>query len=141
MDVTAAFAGTEWRLPFVDRRIIEFALRMPLHLACSKGLNRVILREAMRGLLPDAIRLRMDKTGLSELIWRGLQNERNRVESLLGEPYLGTMGFVDKIALRQCLDEIQQAEKPDDCSPERLYPTLFMEAWLRHTFDNPIDIA
>ena len=77
LDVTTAFAGTEQRLPYVDRRIIEFALRMPLHLACSKGLNRVVLREGMRGLLPDAIRLRVPKPGLSQLVERGWQNERN----------------------------------------------------------------
>ena len=51
------------------------------------------------------------------------------------------MGFIDKIALRRCLDETRQGEKPDDGSPYRLYPTLFMEAWLHHTFDNPTDIT
>jgi asparagine synthase (glutamine-hydrolysing) len=55
--------GREVRLPFLSHELVEFLFSLPddykLHEACTKR----ILREAMAGVLPDAIRLRVDKLG------------------------------------------------------------------------------
>lgn len=47
--------------PFLDERIVGLVGAMPWRLRRRNGLSRFILREAMKGLLPETVRLRRDK--------------------------------------------------------------------------------
>jgi asparagine synthase (glutamine-hydrolysing) len=51
--------------PFLDRRVIEFALPLPWQHVVSGGRQKFILREAMHGRLPEEIRMRAGKAQLS----------------------------------------------------------------------------
>ncbi len=53
----------EVRLPFCDHRIAEFVLRLPPHLLMGEVQTKRLLRESMRGLLPEPIRTRWNKQG------------------------------------------------------------------------------
>jgi asparagine synthase (glutamine-hydrolysing) len=53
----------EARLPFLDYRLVEFSFSLQAHLKMDGGVTKVILREAMKGTLPERIRNRMDKIG------------------------------------------------------------------------------
>jgi asparagine synthase (glutamine-hydrolysing) len=53
----------EVRLPFCDHRIAEFIFRLPPHLLMGEVQTKRVLREAMRGILPDGIRARWNKQG------------------------------------------------------------------------------
>ncbi|MDF1502348.1 asparagine synthase (glutamine-hydrolyzing) [Roseisolibacter sp. H3M3-2] len=53
----------ESRLPFLDHRVIEFGLALQERVKLRDGFGKWILREAMRGRLPDAIRVNRDKRG------------------------------------------------------------------------------
>lgn len=56
-----AFAcGVEPRSPYSDRRLIEFAIRMPLQAKLAMPRYKHLLRMGTKGLLPDATRLRRD---------------------------------------------------------------------------------
>jgi asparagine synthase (glutamine-hydrolysing) len=55
----------EVRLPFCDHRIADFALSMPPHMLMGEVQNKRLLRESMRGLLPEAIRTRWKKQGFN----------------------------------------------------------------------------
>ncbi|TLS69045.1 asparagine synthase (glutamine-hydrolyzing) [Mariprofundus erugo] len=71
----------EARVPFLDHRLIEFTLGMPDHFKLSAGVTKRVLREGMRGVLPEAIRTRMDKLGFvtPEEVWfRDSQPEQFR---------------------------------------------------------------
>lgn len=47
--------SVESRLPFMDYRLVEFAFRLPRDLKLRDGYNKFILRQAMKGLLPERI--------------------------------------------------------------------------------------
>jgi asparagine synthase (glutamine-hydrolysing) len=80
----AAYAGIDWRFPYYDRRVVEFALHLPRPLQYQRGSARAILREAMTGLLPERVRTRKSKTAIGALVDRGLlENETSRFEALL----------------------------------------------------------
>jgi asparagine synthase (glutamine-hydrolysing) len=66
-DRQAARHAIEGRHPFYDRRVIEFAFALPAAQQFSRGLTKVILRDGMKGILPDAIRLRQTKADFSYL--------------------------------------------------------------------------
>jgi asparagine synthase (glutamine-hydrolysing) len=71
----ASSHGIEVRRPYRDRRLIEFILAVPAHLLYRPGQTKWILREALRGELPDEVRLRRHPTSLQALFCRGLMKE------------------------------------------------------------------
>ena len=59
-----AFArGVEPRSPFSDRRLIEFAIQMPLAAKLATPWYKHVLRSGTAGMLPDAVRWRSDIGG------------------------------------------------------------------------------
>lgn len=48
--------GVEWRHPLADRRVAEFCLQLPNRLFHHQGEPRSLMREALRGLVPESIR-------------------------------------------------------------------------------------
>jgi asparagine synthase (glutamine-hydrolysing) len=63
--------SVESRLPFLDYRLVEFLLGLPERLKLRGGRSKIVLREAMRGIVPEAVRERRDKMGFvaPEPIW------------------------------------------------------------------------
>jgi asparagine synthase (glutamine-hydrolysing) len=59
---TQAF-GLDNHVPFLDHRLIEFMFRVPGTMKIKHGVTKRLLRQAMRGMLPDATRERVKKTG------------------------------------------------------------------------------
>ena len=61
----------EARLPFLDYRLVEFAFSLPVEQKIRGGVSKAILRNSMRGILPEAVRTRKDKMGFvtPEAIW------------------------------------------------------------------------
>ena len=61
----------EARVPFLDYRLVEYLAGLPLDQKIRGGVTKHILRRAVRGLVPDGVRCRMDKMGFvtPEEIW------------------------------------------------------------------------
>lgn len=57
--------GIESRLPFLDYRLVELSLSLGKNYKIVNGETKWILREAMRGILPENIRTRQDKIGFA----------------------------------------------------------------------------
>jgi asparagine synthase (glutamine-hydrolysing) len=51
----------ESRVPFLDFRLVEFIAGLPLDAKLWHGWTKHVLRMSMRGIIPEAIRLRKDK--------------------------------------------------------------------------------
>jgi asparagine synthase (glutamine-hydrolysing) len=64
----------EVRVPFLDYRLVEYCATIPGHLKLAGLTTKAIFREAMRGILPDAIR-RRGKQGYSLPIKNWLREE------------------------------------------------------------------
>lgn len=73
--------SVESRVPFLDFRLVETVLGMPDEFKLCNGTTKVVLREAMHGILPESVRLRRDKLGFAtaEETWlRGASREAFR---------------------------------------------------------------
>ena len=57
-DRVAMANSVEGRVPFLDHRLIEFANRLPANYKLKGLTEKYLLRESMRGELPDAVRTR-----------------------------------------------------------------------------------
>ena len=55
--------SVEMRLPFMDFRLISYLFHVPPNWKMRGPWNKYILREAMRGKIPESVRLRPDKMG------------------------------------------------------------------------------
>jgi asparagine synthase (glutamine-hydrolysing) len=53
----------ESRLPFLDHRVIEFGTALPVRHKLRGGMGKYLLRDAMRGKVPDRILFNRDKRG------------------------------------------------------------------------------
>jgi len=61
----------EVRLPFLDYRLVEFLFAIPNDQKLRGTTTKFVLRKAIRGLIPEEIRLRRDKLGFAppEVAW------------------------------------------------------------------------
>jgi asparagine synthase (glutamine-hydrolysing) len=53
----------EVRLPFLSHGLVEFVFTLPDKYKLQAGWTKRILRQAMNGIVPEAVRLRVDKLG------------------------------------------------------------------------------
>ncbi len=125
----AAHAGVELRLPYLDRRVVDLLLHIPPHLRSWKGADRVVLREAMQGCIPEQVRVRRHKSHLHALFHRGLSNERHWIETVLLGSRAEALGFFDADKLRAGLCAFRQGRT---AHWNYLFMPLSLEAWLRH---------
>ncbi|MEE4238759.1 MAG: asparagine synthase (glutamine-hydrolyzing) [Anderseniella sp.] len=92
-DLTSSQFGFEQRHPLWDRRIIEFALAIPGTLRWRPPYHKYILRQAAAGLLPEAVRLRQDKTLFNGVFSSALAMQGG--ETRIGSLDLTKIGWVD----------------------------------------------
>ena len=69
----SADAGLLARHPLVDPDVIDYVLRMPPEAAFDPRLTRPVFRRAGEGLVPDAVRLRPDKSNFDAVFHAALQ--------------------------------------------------------------------
>ena len=72
-DVHSMAHGVEVRMPFLDWRLVCFAFSLPDESKVSHGFAKRVLRDAMRGVLPEPVRVRRDKLGFNAPVaqWLG----------------------------------------------------------------------
>jgi asparagine synthase (glutamine-hydrolysing) len=71
--------------PMFDKDVMEFGMDAPLRLFLYKGNRRSMIREAMKGIIPETIRLRNDKMPYSPDFARKVAAHKNELFELLLE--------------------------------------------------------
>lgn len=80
----------ESRVPFIDYRYIEEAIKIPEHLKIVDGYTKYPLRKYAEGRLPDSVVWRRNKMGWPSPRNRWIDRfDRNRVVQMLKEPRCG----------------------------------------------------
>ena len=103
-DRASMAASLEVRAPFLDTEVVELALRLPARYKLARGRTKVLLKSALRGLVPDAILHRPKKGfGIPVAAWiRGPL--RPLFEDLFSPSSLQRSGVLDPPAARALLD-------------------------------------
>ena len=123
----------ESRVPFLDHRVVEFLATLPLHQKIRNGVTKYILRKAIRGLVPEAIRCRMDKMGFvtPEEVWMK-EGLRPFVLAILTSPSFRARKYWD--ADEVLASYTSYIEGKPAYSPE-IWRIVCTELWLRMMFD------
>jgi asparagine synthase (glutamine-hydrolysing) len=124
--------GVELRAPLMDARVVRFAAERPWHERANGRETKLVLRGAMRGVLPDNVLAPREKrTGTTSAYFlRQLRAAgRPHFESMLTDSRLADVGMIDPGRLRRAWEHL--IAHGDDELGVRLYFTLQAERWLR----------
>ncbi|MDO8675166.1 MAG: asparagine synthase (glutamine-hydrolyzing) [Candidatus Omnitrophota bacterium] len=67
-DLNSMFYSVENRSPYLDTKLFDLAMSIPIECLIQKGFGKYILREAVKGMLNDKVRLDRQKKGFNASI-------------------------------------------------------------------------
>jgi len=120
----------EARVPLLDHRLVEYGISLPDHLKVHHGWSKFAIREAMRGVLPDAVRQRTSKLGFAAPDRRWLAHDLRPQVTTLIEDSMRCERYVDVAALRRWYASPQAAGASEEAYLG-LFRILALEMWMR----------
>ena len=130
-DQMSMAASIESRVPFLDHKLVEFTAMLPERMKLRGMTTKYILRESMKGILPETI-LTRSKMGFPVPLGAWF---RGPFRGLVDEYVLGerarARGIFDRSYLQQLVNEHQAGANHS----ERLWMLINFEMWQRQFFD------
>ncbi len=130
-DQMSMAASIESRVPFLDHKLVEFTAQMPINMKLRGDTTKFLLKEAMKGILPDEILYRQ-KMGFPVPIGSWFRNEFNHIvdEYVLSERSLSRNIF-NADFIREIVSKHNSGENHD----ERIWHLVNFEIWQRQFID------
>jgi asparagine synthase (glutamine-hydrolysing) len=122
--------GIEMRCPFLYRPFVEFCLRLPRELRIESATKKWLMREAMKGVLPECVRARRDKGAISGRTRWALSREGSTIAAMMKSSVLADLGCIDIVKVRKA---IERARTGDEAVLFAVARTLALEFWLQAT--------
>jgi asparagine synthase (glutamine-hydrolysing) len=119
--------GREVRLPFLDPRVVNFALSLPPAFVYGEGVTKRVLRDAVSGLVPSAILERRDKVGFEtpEATWLTTHRAKARIAAVL----LDSGAISGPLLDRRTIEADTHAGRWRDANA--IWRTVNLELWLQ----------
>jgi asparagine synthase (glutamine-hydrolysing) len=131
-DQMSMSASIESRVPFLDHRLVEFAARLPVRYKLRGFTTKRILRQAVRGLLPDRI-LTRPKMGFPVPFAHWMRGRWNDVASdVLLDRRTRERGLIDTRALETLLRDHHDGRRNGG---DAIWALLNLELWYRTFID------
>jgi asparagine synthase (glutamine-hydrolysing) len=130
VDLASMAHSLECRGPFLDHRVVELAMAMPLDrkIQLRSGRSKVVLKQAFSDLLPPAIKTR-SKMGFGVPISQWFRNElKQELRDVLLDPVCLGRGLFRPEAIENLVAEHVEGKR--EHSP-RLWALLMLELWFR----------
>lgn len=133
VDIATMAHGLEARSPFLDHRVAELAMRMPIELKISAGRGKKILTDTFADLIPPEIQKR-SKMGFGVPLDHWFRNELTGLlrQVLLSDRCLDR-GFLNRAAVERLIHE-HVTRQWDHAY--RLWALLCLECWARIYVDS-----
>lgn len=97
--------GIEARTPFLDHKLVEFLIKVPGHLKLRWFKEKYLLRQSMKGVVPDEI-LKRKKKGFSVPIHKWIEKDlKGLVAELFDKKNLDTVGFINHNAVKELMNK------------------------------------
>lgn len=116
------------RYPYLDRRLVEFSLAIPLEQKLRAAETRSIVRRAWKGVVPEAICNRVSKAGPDEAFYRAIIREWPSLSELCSRLRAADYGFVDA---KRFVNGLRSARHGMAPSTVQIMRTIALELWLR----------
>ncbi|MCU0340754.1 MAG: asparagine synthase-related protein [Spirosomaceae bacterium] len=130
----AAHHGHEAAHPFYDKHLMELCMVIPDRFKFDNGYRRGPLRHAMRGLLPDPVRLRMTKVVMTQPIVQPLRAEQKALREILHEATHKLPHYFDEQTVQYFHQKFEHAARligqPDFNRPSEVIRSIHLAVWL-----------
>jgi asparagine synthase (glutamine-hydrolysing) len=132
VDRMSMATSLEARAPFLDRNVIELAFRMPGRMKLKGTTRKHILKQAMKGILPETI-LNRGKEGFSIPLKNWLRHELEpMMRELLSEENIRRRGLFQWAAVERHITEHVSGRANH---AHRLFPLMVFERWAQEFLD------
>jgi asparagine synthase (glutamine-hydrolysing) len=134
VDIASMAHSLECRAPFLDHRVVELVLAMPMQrkLRLRGGRSKVVLKQAFADLLPPMIRKR-PKMGFGVPIDRWFRGELSEeLKAVLLDPVSLNRGLFRPEAVSRLIDEHVSGRRDH---AYKLWALLMLEMWFRKHLD------
>jgi asparagine synthase (glutamine-hydrolysing) len=130
-DQMSMAASIESRVPFLDHKLVEFTSSLPERLKLRGWTTKYVLRQSMKGVLPEAI-LSRPKMGFPVPVGKWFRGAYRPIidEYILSDRSLSRGIFEPKV-VRQLVERHQDGQDQS----ERLWALLNFEMWQRRFID------
>jgi len=130
-DQMSMAASIESRVPFLDHKLVEFAARLPERMKLRGWKTKYILRQAMKGKLPEEI-LTRKKMGFPVPVGAWL---RGPFRHLVDEYILGSRAMERGILNQDFVRDLAARHQTGENHSERLWMLINFEIWQRRFLD------
>lgn len=132
VDIASMANSLELRSPFLDQEVLEFAASLPESYKLRNGINKYILKRAIKDLLPLG-NIRRKKMGFSIPVGRWFRNEMKGYlkDNLLSQRSLNR-GYFKPQAVRNLVDGHTSGRVDNGF---RLWSLLMLELWHQRFID------
>ena len=131
VDRATMFASLEGRDPFLDHRIVEFALRLPIGLKYKQGTMKYLLKKLLSRYLPKELYDR-PKQGFAVPIYSWLHDDlREMVETYLNPAEIKRQNYIDHKTMEKTVREFKA--KNGSIAVDRVWLLLVFMMW-RHRY-------
>jgi len=120
--------GIELRSPLLYRPLVEFSFAIPFDQLLRPGEVRSLMRRALRHDLPGKVLNRQSKGEISEAMHKGLLRQGSRLDPILVDPLLCSLGYVDR---RRLHSAVTMAKHGGKVNVGALLKTISLEIWLQ----------
>jgi len=131
-DQMSMAASLESRVPFLDHKLVEFTARLPENMKLRRGwTTKYILRESMKGVLPEAI-LKRSKMGFPVPVGKWFRGEfRNVIDEYVLSERATRRGIFSPAYVNKLVAEHSAGVNHS----ERLWSLVNFEMWQRQFID------
>jgi asparagine synthase (glutamine-hydrolysing) len=130
-----AMHGLEISFPYMDCDLIQFLMSIPGDMQSHAGVPRALMREAMRGVVPNSIASRRDKGEFTHLANEGVVRDFPLLHEILTGPdaLAVQLGYVDGAVLRRHLEQWRThvGSAADAVVSDRILDLCGLELFLR----------
>jgi len=130
-DQMSMATSVESRVPFLDHKLVEFTAKMPDTMKLRGGTTKFVLRESMKGMLPEKI-LSRSKMGFPVPIGSWF---RGQFKSVIDEYVLGERALSRGIFAPEFVRNLVSLHQAGEDHSERLWALVNFEMWQRRFFD------
>ena len=123
--------GVECRMPYMDYRIVEFVFSLPPESKVGGGYTKRVLREALKGILPNKVRLNKLKIGFNAPIVDWFRGPlRKFMLEQMNKPEFAESAFFNGKRLRKEFDAFLKSPNPDWSEAWKFWPPVHLTWWI-----------
>ncbi len=132
-DRTSMAHSLEARLPFLDQELVEHILSLPAHALIEHGWTRRVLREGLKGTLPDKVYRRRKKIGFTTPEFRWYRRERAVLQGLLRSPSFTNRPYWNGPEVAAAFKRACDGDREESMF---FWRAINAEVWMRIFFDD-----